>query len=70
MGAVIVDWQVLISDCCLAIGPIDNRQSQIGNVGTHPLPRTVLTSLPLRGLYFKLQLYHYFAQLVRSAHSC
>src|SRR6476620_3213194 len=48
------------SDCRLAnaefllmssVGPIANRLSKIGNIGTHPLPRTVLTSLPLRGFY-------------------
>jgi hypothetical protein len=56
MGAAIADWQLPISDWCLAIGPIGKRQSKIGNVGTHPLPRTVLTSLPLRSLKLKLHL--------------
>ncbi|HBB88065.1 MAG TPA: hypothetical protein DC047_10655 [Blastocatellia bacterium] len=44
MGRVIANYQLPISDWRLAIVPIGNRQSEIGNVGTHPLPRTVLTS--------------------------
>jgi hypothetical protein len=32
-NAVIANWQLPISDWCLAIGPIGNRQSKIGNVG-------------------------------------
>ena len=34
---VIAHWQLPISDWCLAIGPIGNRQSKIGKIGTHPL---------------------------------
>jgi hypothetical protein len=67
MGAVIADWQLPISNLWLAIGQwaIGNRQSKIGNVGTHPLPRTVLTSLPLRGLSFKL---HHWVRFSSSEH--
>jgi hypothetical protein len=50
MGAVIADlanadFRLVSSD-----RPIGNRQLKIADFGTHPLPRTVLTSLPLRGL--------------------
>ncbi|MEO7969827.1 MAG: hypothetical protein ABI698_00900 [bacterium] len=51
MGLVVIaDLQLPISDWCLAIGPIGNRQSTIGNAGTHPLPQTVQTLLPQRGV--------------------
>ena len=44
MGALNADWQMPTSDWYLAIGPIGNLQSKIGNVSTHPLPQAVLTS--------------------------
>ena len=43
-------WQLPISDWLLAIEPILQSAIEIPTVGTHPLPRTVLTSLPLRRL--------------------
>ncbi|HBB86444.1 MAG TPA: hypothetical protein DC047_02380 [Blastocatellia bacterium] len=44
MGLAIADCQLPISDWRLASGPIGNRQSELGNVGTHPLAQAVLTS--------------------------
>jgi hypothetical protein len=47
MGAAIADWQLAISDCCRDL--VDWQSAiEMGNVGTHPLPRTVLTSMPPR----------------------
>jgi hypothetical protein len=57
MGVLICG--LAIGDFRLISGDRANWQSAIAvaDVGTHPLPQTVLTSLPLRGLSFRL--HHY-----------
>jgi len=53
------DWKLSTgdSDWRIAIKPIGNRQSQIDNPQTHPLPQVVLTSSPKLGALFQLELF-------------